>query len=65
MGDFELVSLAANQFEEGDTTSAHISVVEVEEAVKLESSIPPDARRAVKDFIVEKLEELREPLIES
>ena len=49
------VTITANQIEKGDTQAAFISV---EEAVKLKSEIPRDAREAVKDFIEELISQL-------
>ncbi len=52
-----VVTITANQYEEGDTQSASITV---EQAVKIESSIPPDAKKAVKKFIEDQISQLNE-----
>ena len=51
------VTITANQYEIGDTQSASITV---EQAVEIESRIPPDAKQAVKDFIEEQIHQINE-----
>ena len=51
------VTITANQVEIGDTQTAKITV---DQAVEIESSIPPDAKKAVKDFIEEQINQLSE-----
>lgn len=55
------VNITANVFEEGDIIQASILAGQ---AVELASDIPPDAKKAVKDFICEKLASVKEDVSE-
>lgn len=53
------VTISANQLEKGDSQAAYITV---EQAVEIESRIPPDAKQAVTDFIKEQISQFDEAL---